>query len=104
MKDALKHAGRAAAGMLPAALLVRLGLPALASLVFLATLGIGVTCWIISDPARSDRVSRMMLATAATPDALSRGPPARHLRFPGLAQWEVAHHFGAHMPGRRCAG
>jgi hypothetical protein len=79
VKNALKHAGRAAAGMLPAALLVRLGLPALASLVFLATLGIGVTCWIISDPARSDRVSRMMLASRGDARCLEPGtssPPS----------------------------
>jgi hypothetical protein len=61
VKSALKHASRAA-GMLPAALLIRLGIPALAALVFLAVLVLGVICWIISDQGRSDRVTRMMLA------------------------------------------
>ena len=79
MKDALKHAGRAAAGMLPAALLARLGMPALAALVFLAILVLGVTCWIISDPARSDRVTRMMLARQGDARCLEPGtstPPS----------------------------
>jgi hypothetical protein len=62
MKSALKHAGRAAAGMLPAAVLVRLGMPALVTLVFVAVLMIGVICWIISSDDRTDRVNRIMLA------------------------------------------
>ena len=62
MKNALNHIGWAAAGMLPVALLARLGLLALAALVFLAFLVLGVTCWIISNPERSDRVNRMLLA------------------------------------------
>jgi hypothetical protein len=62
MKSGLKHAGRAAAGMLPAALVVRLGMPALAALVLLAVLVIGVICWIINSDDRTGRVNRMMLA------------------------------------------
>ncbi len=62
MKIALKHVGRAVAGMLPTAVLARLGMPALAAVVFLAVLVLGVACWVISNPDRSDRVIRMMLA------------------------------------------
>ena len=83
MKDALKHAGRAAAGMLPVALLARLSVPALAALVFLAILVLGVTCWIISDPARSDRVTRMMLARQGDARCLEPGTSTRHLPLPG---------------------
>ena len=62
MKNILKQSGRTAAGMLPVAVLVRLGMPALAALVFLAVLVLGVTCWVICDQDRSDRVNRMLLA------------------------------------------
>jgi hypothetical protein len=73
VKSALRHAGRAAAGMLPAALLVRLGMPALAALVFLAVLVLGVICWIIGSPDRSDRVTRMMLARRGDATCLEPG-------------------------------
>ena len=62
MKSALTLTGRAAAGILPAAALAKLGIPALAALVFLGVLVLGVICWIISDQGRSDRVNRMLLA------------------------------------------
>ena len=76
MKSALKHAGRAAAGMLPAALLVRLGMPALAAVVFLAVLVVGVTCWIISSDDRTDRVNRIMLAGQGDARSLEPGASA----------------------------
>lgn len=47
---------------MPAAVLAQLGMPALAALVFLAVLVLGVICWITSNQDRSDRVTRMMLA------------------------------------------
>ena len=59
MKNALKHA---AAVMLPAGLIAQLGMWAPAAVVFLAVLVLGVICWIISSPERSDRVIRMILA------------------------------------------
>jgi hypothetical protein len=59
--------------MLPAALLVRLGVPVLAALFFLAIIVLGVTCWIISDPERSDRVNRMLLARRGDARCLRRG-------------------------------
>ena len=62
MKGAVKSSGRLVAGLLPATLLLRLGMPALAALVLLAVLLLGVICWIIGSGDRSDRVYRMMLA------------------------------------------
>jgi hypothetical protein len=70
------------------ALVVGLGLPALGVLVFLAVLVTGTACWVFHSDARTDRVSRVLLAwrgnasclasaTAATPS-----PPAtRRRRF-----------------------
>lgn len=75
MKGTLKHAGQVIAGMLPAAVLARLGMPALAALVFLAALVLGVACWIIGSPDRSDRVNRMMLARRGNATCLTQGPP-----------------------------
>jgi hypothetical protein len=60
--NALKRAGRIAAGVLPAAVLVRLGLPALAALVLLGVLVLVLICWIISNGDRSERAARLMLA------------------------------------------
>jgi hypothetical protein len=79
VKSGLKRASRAAAGMLPAALLVRLGMPALAALVFLAILVLGAICWIISDPDRSDRVNRMLLARRGDARCLVPDPSASAL-------------------------
>jgi hypothetical protein len=75
VKSTLKHAGQVTVGMLPAAILARLGMPALAALVFLAVLVLGVACWIISNPERSDRVNRMMLARRGNATCLTQGPP-----------------------------
>ncbi len=36
--------------------------PALATVVILTVLGLGVICWVINSPERSDRVNRMMFA------------------------------------------
>jgi hypothetical protein len=76
VKTALRHASRAVAGIVPAALLVRLGMPALAALVFLAVLVLGVICWIIGSPGRSDRVNRTMLAMRGDVRCLEPGPSA----------------------------
>ncbi len=77
MKTTPKHVGRAAAGMLPAAVLARLGMPALAALVFLAVMVLVVICWIISDPGRSDRVNRILLARRGDARCLEPGTSAR---------------------------
>jgi hypothetical protein len=76
MKKAVKYAARTATGMLPAALFVRLGLPALGALVFLAVLVLGVICWIISNGDRSDRVTRIILARQGDARCLASGSSA----------------------------
>jgi hypothetical protein len=83
VKSAVKPAARTAAGMLPAAVLVRLGMPALAALVFLAVLVLGVICWIINSPDRSDRMNRMMLARRGDARCLEAAAPASQPRRQG---------------------
>jgi hypothetical protein len=93
VKNALKHVGRAMAGVLPAALFVRLGLPVIVALVFLAVLVLGATCWVINNGDRSDRVTRMILARHGDTRCLATGSPAtsspssrpRRRRRPGAA-------------------
>jgi hypothetical protein len=41
--------------MLPAAVLARPGMPAIAALVFLAVLAVAMACWVISNGDRSGR-------------------------------------------------
>ena len=76
MNNVLKHAGRAAAGTVPAAIFIRLGMPTLAAAVFLAVLVLGVACWIISSDDRTGRVNRMMLARRGDARCLEAGAPA----------------------------
>lgn len=86
MKDALKRAGGTAAGMLPAVLLAqRGGMPALVAVVFLAVLVLGVTCWVIGNSERSDRVTRMMLARRGDARCLEPGT----LTPPSPASWAL---------------
>jgi hypothetical protein len=77
VNTALKHAGRVLAGILPAAVLARLGVPALAAAVSLAVLILGVTCWVINNGDRSDRVTRMIYARHGDARCLppDTGPP-----------------------------
>ena len=79
MKNALKHAGRALCVVLPTGLLAQLGMPALAALVFLAVLVLGVTCWIIGNGDRSDRVTRMIFARQGDARCLVPDPSAASL-------------------------
>ncbi len=58
----LRWVGKVAAGAVPAALVARLGLPALGVLVFLAVLVAWVACWVFRSDARTERVSRVLLA------------------------------------------
>ena len=74
MKNALRHASRALAGMLPAAVLARLGMPALGAAIFLAVLALAVACWVISNGDRSDRVTRMIYARHGDARCLPPGP------------------------------
>lgn len=53
---------RAAAGVIPAAQLARLGLPALIALVALAVLMLVTGWWILADDARTARVAIVMQA------------------------------------------
>jgi hypothetical protein len=76
VKGALRRAGRAASGVLPAALLIRLGVPAIAALVFLVVVVLGVICWIIDSGVRSDRVTRMILARRGDARCLAPGSSA----------------------------
>lgn len=70
---ALRHAGKGA-GVLSTAVIAGLGLPALGALVFLAVLGLGVICWIISSDDRANRVTRIMLARRGNARCLKPGP------------------------------
>lgn len=76
----LKHAGRTAAGALPAALLAELGMPALGALVFLAIAVLAVICWVIASGDRTDRVSQMMLARRGEASFLAPGAAAPSTR------------------------
>ena len=71
--------------MLPAVALVRLGIPALAAVVFLVVLVLAVICWVISSADRTDRVNRMMLARQGnarclTPTSSAPSVPASRSR------------------------
>lgn len=92
MKSIVKYAGQVVAGTLPAALLVRLGMPVLAALFSLAVLVLGVICWIIGSQERSDRVARMMLARRGNARCLKPSPGAatpREPRYTFNAQGEL---------------
>jgi hypothetical protein len=78
MKSAAKHAGRLMAAMVPAAVVLRLGVPALAAAVFLAVLVLGVACWVISSDDRSDRVTRIIYARHGDAKCLIATPPSPH--------------------------
>lgn len=62
LTHAIRRGGQATAGILPAVALVRLGIPALVAVVFLAVLVAGVICWVVSSADRTDRLNRIMLA------------------------------------------
>ena len=62
MTAVLRRAGRVAVEVVPAALVVRLGLPALGTLVLLAVLGVWAACWVFRSDVRAERVSRVLVA------------------------------------------
>ena len=80
MTAVLRRAGRVATEVVPAALVARLGLPALGTLVLLAVLGVWAACWVLLSDARAERVSRVLLAWRGNTDCLTRdcavSPPA----------------------------
>src|SRR5690348_3137168 len=55
----------------------RIVTPALATVVVLAVLGLGVICWVINSPERSDRVNRMMFARRGDGRCLEPGTSAQ---------------------------
>jgi hypothetical protein len=64
-----RYAAKAAAGLIPAATVARLGMPALGALVLLAVLTLAVACWVIVSQDRTNRVSQILLARRGTPAA-----------------------------------
>ena len=81
----LKRAGKVVAGIVPAGMVTGLGLSALGTLVFPAVLAAGVACWVFGSDARTDRVSRVLLAWRGDPGSLASGgtelaPPVRRPR------------------------
>jgi len=80
MRTELKHLGRTATGIPVAALLVRLGMPAIVAVSSLTVVVIIVICWIISSDERSDRVNRMMLAKRGDASCLKPGPAGQPQR------------------------
>lgn len=94
--SAVRHAGRVAAGLLPAAALARLGAPALVSVVILAVLALGAACWVIASGDRSDRVTRMIYARHGDARSLApRSPPEadtgrrKPLRRRAIGRWRA---------------
>ena len=72
----LRNIGKVAAGAAPAVALDRLGLPALAALVFLAVLTAGVTCWLLGSDARAARASQVLRAWKGHPESPAVDSPA----------------------------
>ena len=83
----LRRAGKVAAGVVPAALVAGLGLPALGTLVFLAVLAAGVACWVFGSDARTARVSRVLLAWRGDPGCLPDAVAAPALSAPQPRRW-----------------
>jgi hypothetical protein len=59
--------------------LSRIVTPVLAAVVVLTVLGLGVICWIINSPDRSDRVNRMIFARRGDGRCLEPGTSVRRL-------------------------
>jgi len=74
-----RYAATAAAGLIPAGAVARLGMPALGALVLLAVLVLAFVCWVIVSQDRTNRVSQILLARRGTPAAepAPAVPPAR---------------------------
>ncbi|HET9970331.1 MAG TPA: hypothetical protein VFQ68_19010 [Streptosporangiaceae bacterium] len=77
MMAALGHAGKFLAGAVPTAVMAGLGMPESGVLILvLAVMMLGAACWVIRSDARTDRVSRMLLAWRGNADSLGRGAAA----------------------------
>jgi hypothetical protein len=101
MMAVIRWAGKMAAGAVPAALVGRLGLPALGVLAFVAVLVAGVGCWVVSSDARTDRVSQVLLAWRGNPDCLPAAPTLATVPRPRRWAWPRRPLLG---PGRAASG
>jgi hypothetical protein len=77
VRTALLHMSRAAASVLSAALVGRFGIAVLAALAFLAIMGMGMVCWIVSSTDRSINLSRILYARRGDRRALTSQPSSR---------------------------
>jgi hypothetical protein len=99
---------KAAAPIIPAALLAGLGLPALGALIFLAILVIMTACWVIDDADRTEQVCRILLAgrgnTNCLPlpagSSLPRDPSLTAGPCGGAGEW-TGHGHNADAPADR---
>jgi hypothetical protein len=67
MKTMGRYTAKAAASLIPAATVARLGMPALGALVLLAVLIFAFACWVIGNQDRTNRASQILLARRGTP-------------------------------------
>jgi hypothetical protein len=92
MTAMLRRTSKAAAPIIPAALLAGLGLPALGALIFLAILVLVTACWVIDDADRTEQVCRILLAGRGDTNCLP--PPGRcrqARRSPAIPASPLAH-------------
>ena len=73
-----RYVAGAAAGLVPAAVVAGLGMPAIGALVLLVVLILAFVCWVIGSEDRTNRVSQILLAMRGSPAAepASAVPPA----------------------------
>lgn len=74
MKGTLGHAAQTGAGVLSAAMLARVGVPALVMLTGFAVFALVLICWILSSADRSERVARIMRAWRGNSRCLAMAP------------------------------
>jgi hypothetical protein len=91
----LRHGRQAAAAVLPVALIADLGIPALGTLVFLAALAAGMACWVIASPERTERVSRLLLASRGDTKCLpAKAAASRRSGLVGAVEGETDRALG----------
>jgi hypothetical protein len=87
MTGSVRTVLRVGAGVVPVAQLARLGLPALASVAFLAAAVLAAACWVIGSRDRCERAARLLLAARGNASALAPPPSAPSPRLPLLRRW-----------------
>jgi hypothetical protein len=87
----LRGVGKVIAGAVPAALVARLGLPALGALVFLVVLAVWAACWVFCSDVRTERVSRVLLAWRGNASCLPPVGPATPEPAPRPGRWPWLH-------------